>query len=164
MVANSWCLTGRAIEVKPVRNRKPPAEKPENEGRGLLCVAHNCPLVGTISDSTAGGNWKCWAHDRLDDPKQTPFLTQGINDNIWIFNFQNRVITMPQYDLSKKRGEIENFLRAKGKEFLIQKPNTGEWPANLKYEPWPFWICRIRAEAYKMAFDYVVQHWMGRAA
>lgn len=40
---------------------------------GPGCIANNCLLVGTVSDSTKGGPFHCWAHDRLQEASQWPF-------------------------------------------------------------------------------------------
>jgi hypothetical protein len=123
---------------------------------GLGCVAHNCPLVGAISNSTHGGPFHCWAHDRLQEASQWPFLTHGINENLWLFRVAEKVACMSIFDLERKQNEIHDYLRGRGRADLCRLKNDGE-------EPRPYWANRLRNAAYSAAMEYVKANW-SRAA
>lgn len=149
-------FTGKKTAVVPT----------EKAHGGLGCSAHNCPLTGTMSHSTGGGgSFHCWAHDRIEEPSQWPYLTQGINENMWLFKVSDRVMTMPLYDLETvKNLEIENYLKSKDREDLCRgMKNDGQWSARCQTEPRTFWVMRLRNAAYKAAFEYVQANW-SRAA
>lgn len=143
--------------------RKGEESPAQEKTSGLGCMAHDCPLTGTISDSTAGGNWKCWAHDRLEEASQWPYLTKGIHENRWLFSLADRIATMPPYDLEKKAHEISSYLKARGREDLCRRDNDGSWSERVEHEPRAFWAGRLRGAAYEAAFSHVRNEW-SRAA
>lgn len=138
-----------------------PDESSTHQGRG--CIANNCPLVGSISNGS-GGPFHCWAHDRLEESSQWPFLTQGINENLWLFKVADRVATLPLYDLERKQAEIAAYLAGRGMPELARMKNDGTWSERISHEPRSAWVGRLRNAAYKAAFDYVMQHWFRSAA
>ena len=139
-------------------------EAPEQQGSSLACCAGNCPLTGTISTSTRGGNWRCWAHDRLEEASQWPYLTNGINQNLWLFRLAEKIVTMPGYDMEKlKAKEIESYLKSRGHAELCRQKNTGQFPERCEFEPRSAWATRLRNAAYAAAFSYVADNW-SRAA
>lgn len=135
------------------------AEEAPVESNGLGCTAHDCPLCGTISDSPSGGNWKCWAHDRLEEASQWPYLTRGIQENRWLFNFADRITTMPLYDLEQKAEEIAGFLKSRDREDLCRLKNDGQFSERCAMEPHSMWANRLRSAAFNAAFSYVKSNW-----
>lgn len=134
----------------------------EPKTHGYLCGAHNCPLTAVYGQ--IGGTGHCWAHDRLQEATQWPYLTQGIRNNQWLFRVAEKIATMPLYDLEKKAAEIDAYLRGQGREDLCRmKKNTGEWSERCEIEPRINWMARMRNAAYKAAFEYVECNW-SRAA
>lgn len=151
-------------KIRQFADRKEQQETTEPQASTLACCAHNCPLPGTISRSTSGGNWHCWAHDALEEPTQWPYLTQGINENRWLFRVADKIATMPWYDLQNKQREIENYLRGQNREDLCRMKNDGQFSERCDQEPVSSWIGRLRSAAYAAAFDYVQKHWTRAAA
>jgi len=145
------------------KRRKPDDDQAAGEQHGLGCSANGCPLTGTISDSTGGGNWKCWAHDRLEEASQWPYLTRGINDNRWLFNLADRIATMPPYDIEQKAGEVASYLKSRDRADLCRAKNEGQWSERCAIEPRANWTMRLRNAAYSAAFEYVRENW-SRAA
>lgn len=113
--------------------------KQESQGRG--CCAVGCPNAGTISDSTKGGPFRCWAHDRMSDGAYWGLLTKGIEENIWIFKVANRVAHLPLYELEEKAYEIDNYLASQNRTDLRRKEG----------ETCPDWIGRLRHAAFEAA-------------
>lgn len=141
---------------------KPEQQQPAQHVHGIGCSAHNCPLVGVYGP--IGGAGHCWAHDRLEEASQWPYLTQGIRNNQWLFRVAEKIATMPLYDLEQKSKEIDSYLRAQGRADLCRQANDkGEWSERLTVEPRPSWLSRLRNAAYKAAFEYVESNW-SRAA
>lgn len=123
------------------------AQKPQQKN-SLACCAHDCPLTGTISSSTSGGNWLCWAHDRAEEAADWPWLTKGIHENRWLFNLASRIISISPYELEVlKAQEIISFLRAKGREDLCRQTIDG------KQESRGSWGSRLRNAAYEAAMS-----------
>ena len=135
----------------------------EESSSGLGCSAHDCPLTGTMSDSPGGGNWKCWAHDRLEEASQWPYLTRGIHEHRWLFNLADRIATMPPYNLEQKQPEITTYLKSRDRADLCRMKNEGEWSERCAMEPRANWAIRLRNAAYSAAMDYVKANW-SRAA
>jgi hypothetical protein len=132
--------------------KKEPHDYADKESGGLNCSAHGCPLVGAISRSTAGGNWRCWAHDSIDDPFQWPAITEGINENLWLFRVAERVATMPPYELeTQKAEEIANYLKSRGRKDLCRLKNDGAGSDRVELEPRPYWSMRLRHAAFAAA-------------
>lgn len=130
------------------------------QSQGIGCIAHGCQLVGVISNSSgAGSQFHCWAHDRIREPSQWPFMTQGINENLWLFKVAERVACMPLFDLEKKQSEISNYLSGRGRPELSRQKNTGEWSERLSEEPRSAWANRLRNAAFKAAMAYVESNW-----
>lgn len=142
---------------------KPEQEKTESPSRHWLsCSAHNCPLVGVYGPIGSAGH--CWAHDRLEEASQWPYLTNGIRNNQWLFRVAEKIATMPMYDLEQKASEIDSYLRAQGRSDLCRMKNdSGQWSERLAIEPRSSWMSRLRNAAYKAAFEYVEANW-SRAA
>lgn len=148
----------RQFTDRPEQEQRP--EPPHTHGLG--CSAHNCPLVGVYGQ--IGGPGYCWAHDRLQEATQWPFLTQGIRNNQWLFRVAEKIATMPLYDLEKKSSEIDAYLKSQGRADLCRiKKNEGEWSERCEIEPRINWMARMRNAAYKAAFEYVECNW-SRAA
>jgi len=138
-------------------------ETPEStSGHGRGCLAHGCQLARVFSNST-GGEFHCWAHDRLREPSQWPFLTQGITENLWLFRVAERVACMPLFDLDRKQSEIGSYLAGRGRPELARLKNTGEWSDRCPDEPRSYWVGRLRNAAFKAAMEYVNRNW-SRAA
>ena len=130
---------------------------------GPGCVANGCPMVGTISNSTHGGPFHCWAHDRMQEASQWPFMTHGITENLWLFKVAERVACMPLIDLDRKQSEIANYLAGRGRPELARAKNAGEWSERCEFEPRSSWVGRLRNAAYSAAMEHVKANW-SRAA
>lgn len=127
---------------------------------GHCCVAHGCPLVGSISDATDGsGAYRCWAHDRAEESSQWPYLTAGIRANAWLFRMADKVMWVPLYEVERSAGPIEEYLTTKGRSDLQRTQNDGRWPDTLTHEPRSFWVQRLRGAAFEAAMGYVSEHW-----
>lgn len=50
---------------------------------GYLCAAYGCPMIGSMSSSTAGGDFMCVAHYRKDQAKLQA-ITFEVNRNEWL--------------------------------------------------------------------------------
>lgn len=142
--------------------RKPEGsdEQEERKSQGLGCCAHGCKLAGVFSDSVkGGGNFRCWAHDRIDNPRYWDFLTTGINENFLLFRFADRLLTTPLFVLeTKKKGEAKtgeqkanDYLVMNGFPELARKENTGQWSDRITKEPLQNWVGRIRIAAFDLA-------------
>jgi hypothetical protein len=142
------------------------AASDEQSHHGNGCIGHNCPLRGTISDSPAGGNWKCWAHDRLEEASQWPYLTHGINENLWLFKVADRVATMTPVDIDAggKQAEVDLYLRSRNRDDLVRQVNRGEYSERVKLEPIEHWRRRLREAAYALAKGYVDEQWTRASA
>ncbi len=133
---------------------------PEQKSQGLGCCADGCPLVGTISPSTSGGNWRCWAHDRLQEPSQWGYLTGGITANLWLFKLADRINTMPLGEMEGQGHKITAFLEAKGRPDLVRLKDAA-FDRTASIEPRHAWVMRLRNAAYAAAFAMVEQNWTG---
>jgi hypothetical protein len=121
----------------------------QSQGRG--CIADGCPLAGTMSNSTKGGPFHCWAHDRLLEAYHWPAMTKAINDNLWIFRVAEKVACMSLFDLERKQNDIHAYLRGRGRDDLCRLKNDGEWSDRCAEEPRPYWAIRLRNAAYSVA-------------
>jgi len=133
--------------------KKTPVQASKSESGGLGCSAHGCPLVGTISKSTAGGNWLCWAHELTEEAHLWPEVTRGIEDNRWLFSVADRIAVMSSVELERngKLEEINNYLASRNRKDLIRMKNNGEWSERIEMEPLPYWRMRLRHAAYAAA-------------
>ena len=127
-------------------------ESQESKASSLACCADGCPLPGTFAPSISPkpGDWRCWAHDRLEEPSQWPFLTQGINGNLWLFRLAARIASIPMYDLERNEIAIRRYLAERGRADLQREA-----------EPVASWVSRICNAAFAAAFEHVEQHWTG---
>ena len=128
----------------------------EQHSHGLGCIAHNCPLVGVHG---ANGGWVCWAHDRLEEASQWPYLTQGIRNNQWLFRVADKVAGMPLYDLEQKAAEIAAYLVQQGRSDLVRMKNDGSFSERCELEPRTNWAMRLRSAAYAKAVEYINDNW-----
>ena len=142
---------------------KPAKDENQQEPKthGYICSAHNCPLTAVYGQ--IGGAGHCWAHDRLDEATQWPYLTQGIRNNQWLFRVAEKIATMPLCDLENKTPEIHAYLQSQGRSDLCRLKNEGKFSDRVEMEPRTNWIARMRNAAYKAAFEYVECNW-SRAA
>lgn len=152
--------------IRQFTGKKAAPRQAESAEFSMACCAHNCPLVGTISPSTGGGSWRCWAHDRLEEASQWPYLTQGINENMWLFTAADHVLGMTPFDLERpgKAEDIGDRFAARGRpelRRLLARPEHVVW--RTETEPRTAWVVRIRAAAFNAAWDYVKANW-SRAA
>lgn len=132
----------------------------QHHSQGLGCIAHGCPLPGTLSDSVkGGGGFQCFAHDRLLESGKYGLLTQGIKENLWLFKVAERVACMPIIEIDNKQSEIAAYLAGRGRPELARMANTGEWSERCRYEPRPNWAIRLRNAAYNAAMAYVEANW-----
>lgn len=132
--------------AKFMRSKGEVAErKQESQGRG--CCSVGCPNVGTISDSTHGGPFRCWAHDRMSDGAYWGLLTKGIEENRWLFKTADKVMVMPWYDLEelKKEQQINDYLSGQNRPDLARRMIDG------KKEPVVQWVMRLRNAAFEAA-------------
>lgn len=118
---------------------KKQAQETAEESRGTGCSSHGCPLAGTISRSTAGGNWLCWAHDMTEEAHLWGTLTRGIEDHRWLFAVADRVSVLSSVEIERsgKQKEIDSYLTSRNRGDLARKKNTGEWPERVFMEPLP---------------------------
>jgi hypothetical protein len=136
-------------------------------------MANDCPLAGTISDNTLGGGpWKCWAHDRVHEASQWPWLTQGIRANLWLFEIADLAGRIPLFDLEQRHGDkrIDEFLERRGRPDLMRwrksplPPEAARnpyWNRETADEPRPFWVKRLRNAAFDAAWEVVRENWRG---
>lgn len=144
--------------IRQFTGRKVATTEPENKEFSLACCAHGCPLVGTISASTKGGSWHCWAHDRLEKAEHWPLLTRWINDNLWLFHAADHLLKMSPYDFDRpgETSRIDARLSARGRDDLrrlMTRPEHARW--RTQSEPRVEWAARIRNAAYMEAFDHI---------
>lgn len=50
---------------------------------GYLCAAYGCPMIGTMSASTSGGDFMCCLHFGKE-PNELQAITVEINRNLWL--------------------------------------------------------------------------------
>jgi hypothetical protein len=104
---------------------------------GERCLARDCPLPGTVSDSTKGGGpWTCSAHRRAA-PEQWPAISERANAEPWLW----RALARIAHD-----GETEDLAR-KVSEFCVNRGMS-----DLRYQPEhetvKQWAYRLRANAW----------------
>lgn len=69
----------------------------EKEYQGSGCLAHGCPLPGSMSASTDGqGKWYC-RHHFGKKPMENDGITAKINNNIWINEAATRLLRPTDY-------------------------------------------------------------------
>jgi hypothetical protein len=98
-------------------------------------LARDCPLPGTVSDSTKGGGpWTCSAHRRAA-PEQWPAISERANANPWLL----RAWTRLTHD-----GESEDLAR-KVSEFC-EKGDGKPLRYQPEYETVKQWAWRLRID------------------
>ena len=82
---------------KPKGFAKTSTTKDEREYQGLGCLAHGCPLPGSMSLSTDGqGKWYC-RHHFGKKPMENDAITSKINQFMWIDEAATRLLRATDY-------------------------------------------------------------------
>lgn len=100
------------------------------------CTAYGCPLLGTLSASTAGGNWWCFAHHGKD-VGQFQRITSDLHRVKWLLKAISDVRTRDQHaDYPAAFQRIEHdFALAQRKDLLWTEGETVEqWLVRLEKE------------------------------
>lgn len=104
---------------------------------GEKCLARDCPLPGTVTDSTKGGGpWTCSAHRRAA-PEQWPAISERANAEPWLWRALNRIA----WD-----GESVE-LAVKVSEFCVNR-GLGDLRYQPEYETVKQWAYRLRRDAF----------------
>lgn len=55
-----------------------------------MCTGYGCPLLGTMSAATSGGDWYCWLHAGRGGG-QLQLVTRAINQHRWLAETITRI-------------------------------------------------------------------------
>lgn len=101
-----------------------------------MCSAYGCPLLGTMSGSTGGGSWWCFAHFGKDVGRFQR-ITSELHRVKWLLKAISDIRTRDQHaDYAAAFQRIEHdFTLAQRKDLLWTAPETvEEWLARLDRE------------------------------
>lgn len=101
-----------------------------------MCTAYGCPLPGTMSTSTAGGEWWCFAHHR-QDAGRLQRITAELNRVKWLIQAISDVRLRDQHQDYNAAFEriCHDFTMASRKDLLWTEPETVEqWLIRLERE------------------------------
>lgn len=101
-----------------------------------MCTAYGCPLLGSLSASTAGGDWFCFAHHGKD-VGSFQRITAGLHRVKWLIAAISDVRTRDQHqDYAAAFQRIEHdFALAQRKDLLWTTPeNEEQWLIRLERE------------------------------
>ncbi|MES2346272.1 MAG: hypothetical protein V4641_01755 [Pseudomonadota bacterium] len=109
---------------------------PPRTTRPGMCTAYGCPLLGTLSASTAGGDWWCFAHHGKDVGRFQR-ITADLHRLKWLIQAISDVRTREQHvDYPAAFQRIEHdFILAQRKDLLWTTPESvEEWLIRLERE------------------------------
>lgn len=109
---------------------------PREPTRPGMCTAYGCPLPGTMSTSTAGGEWRCFAHHGKDVGRLQR-ITAELHRVKWLINAISDIRTREQHqDYNAAFQRIEHdFTLAQRKDLLWTQPETADqWLVRLSRE------------------------------
>lgn len=114
------------------------SHRPQADGeqrQQATCIAHGCPLPGTVCDDTKGGGpWMCSAH-RHARSEQWQEVTGRIREVDWVWRALNRLAT---------EGHTDEFEAQVSR--VCQQRGFGDWARSDLEEP-AQWVYRLRLAA-----------------
>lgn len=89
------------------------------------CIAHGCPLPGTVTDSTKGGGpWTCSPHRRAA-PDQWPAISERANRAPWILRALTRLAKDgPSGELAAK---VSAFCVGEWASLAAERESPAQW-------------------------------------
>lgn len=108
-----------------------------------MCAAYGCPLLGTMSGSTGGGTWWCFAHFGKDVGRFQR-ITAELHRLKWLLKAISDIRTREQHvDYNAAFQRIEHdFALAQRKDLVWTTPETIEQ-----------WLVRLERELLTMLSD-----------
>ena len=104
-------------------------------GGAERCMAHGCPLPGTVTDSTKGGGpWTCSPHRRAA-PDQWPAISERANANPWLLRALARIAHDGEsLELAHKVGEFCERSGAADLRYQPEHESVKQWAWRLRID------------------------------
>lgn len=94
-----------------------------SESKGVNCVAHSCPMLGTSSRNTTGGDWCCFIHAG-SEASRWQSITAELNRLSWMVHIVRdiRALGLGQTPFSEiLTNARKQFISAQRSDLLMQE-------------------------------------------
>jgi hypothetical protein len=100
-----------------------------------LCAAYGCPMLGTMSDDTGGGNFVCHVHKGCE-PGQVQAITVEINHNVWLANAIRDIRCRARNPNWRQTFERINhdLVQSRRKDLMQNSNSLDDWMIRLEVE------------------------------